>query len=155
MLSENISTGEYINDYLIIDSISSSPTSSVYRAEDTRLKNSNVTLKFLHTMRLSEQRRQQFFKEVQVLKKLKHEHILPIVDAGLYENTLYLVTDYASGGSLRDRMRLQTTNILPMHETLSILSQVGQALQYAHQMNIIHGNLNLKISFLMPGMAHS
>ncbi len=141
MLSENISTGEYINDYLIIDSISSSPTSSVYRAEDTRLKNTTVTLKLLHTMRLSEQRRQQFFKEVQVLKKLKHEHILPIVDAGLYENTLYLVTDYASGGSLRERMRLQTTNILPMHETLSILSQVGQALQYAHQMNIIHGNL--------------
>src|SRR5438132_9753539 len=141
VLSENISTGEYINDYLLIDSISSSPTSSVYRAEDTRLKNSTVTLKILHTMHLSEQRRQQFFKEVQVLKKLKHEHILPIVDAGLYENTLYLVTDYASGGSLRDRMRLQTTNILPMHETLSILSQVGQALQYAHQMNIIHGNL--------------
>jgi len=141
VLSENISTGEYINDYLIIDSISSSPTSSVYRAEDTRQKNSTVTLKILHTMHLSEQRRQQFFKEVQVLKKLKHEHILPMVDAGLYKNTLYLVTDYASGGSLRDRIYLQTTNILPMHETLSILSQVGQALQYAHQMNIIHGNL--------------
>lgn len=141
MLSKNISTGEYINDYLIIDTISSSPTSSLYRAEDTRQKNSTVTLKLLHSMHLSEQRCQQFFKEVQSLKKLKHEHILPVLDADIYENIPYLVTEYAPGGSLRDRVHSQRAPLLPVQETLTILTQVGQALQYAHQMNVIHGNL--------------
>src|SRR3989442_11481650 len=63
MLSEDTATGKHINDYLIIDTLSSSPTSSVYRAEDTRLKNSTVTLKLLHTMHLSEQRHQQFLRK--------------------------------------------------------------------------------------------
>jgi serine/threonine protein kinase len=141
VLSKNISTGEYINDYLIIDTISSSLTSSLYRAEDTRQKSSTVTLKLLHSMHLSEQRRQQFFKEIQSLKKLRHEHILPILDVGIYENIPYLVTEYAPGGSLRDRVHLQSGHLLPVQETLTILTQVGQALQYAHQMNVIHGNL--------------
>ena len=141
MLSEDTATGKHINDYLIIDTLSSSPTSSVYRAEDTRLKNSTVTLKLLHTMHLSEQRHQQFLKEVHILKKLKHDHILPILDVGIYENMPYLVTGYAPGGSLRDRVPPQAAHVLSLQEILNILSQVGQALQYAHRMNIIHGNL--------------
>src|SRR5436853_2470636 len=141
MLSEDTATGKHINDYLIIDTLSSSPTSSVYRAEDTRIKSSTVALKLLHTMHLSEQRHQQFLKEVHILKKLKHDHILPILDVGFYETMPYLVTDYAPGGSLRDRVPPQAAHLMPMQETLTILSQVGQALQYAHRMNIIHGNL--------------
>src|SRR5260370_18710997 len=49
--------------------------------------------------------------------------------------------EYAPRCCLRDRINRQSSRSVPVREALTILSQVGQALQYVHQLNIIHGNL--------------
>src|SRR6266851_1269779 len=73
---------------------------------------------------------------------LKHRHIMPIIDVGIFEGLPYLVVDYAQNGSLRDRLRRHPSpRPLPLDEALTILRQVGQALQYAHGMNIVHRDL--------------
>src|SRR5947209_16568160 len=53
----------------------------------------------------------------------------------------YVVTEYMFNGSLRDYFEEQSSLLVPLQETMYILLQVGQALNYAHQRNIIHGNL--------------
>src|SRR5262249_35760883 len=80
-------------------------------------------------------------QEAQVLKKLNHPHILPIITAGVQENVAYIVTEYASGGSLRDRIKQQAGQPLPLAEVLSVLTQIGQALSYAHQQHVVHRDL--------------
>lgn len=52
-----------------------------------------------------------------------------------------MVTEYASGGSLRNRLQRQSSKPLPVEEALTTLSQIAQALQHAHQQNIIHRDL--------------
>jgi len=142
VLSENFFIGKHIDHYRLLAKISSNPTSSVYRAEYTLHTDSNIIIKLFHTGRLSEQKRTLFFQEVQLLKKIRHAHILPILDEGIFEDTPYLVTEYAAQGSLRERIHtLQSGRLLPTQKTLAILVQIGQALQYAHQLNISHGNL--------------
>ncbi len=67
--------------------------------------------------------------------------ILSIIDAGFHEKRPYLVSDYAPQGSLRKRLRLNKKQPLAMKDALSILTQVGEGLFYAHQQHIVHRDL--------------
>ncbi len=62
-----------------------------------------------------------------------------MLDFGFNEHRPYLITRYAAGGSLRDLLDRQER--LSIEKIIRILSQVGQALHYAHQQNIIHRDL--------------
>jgi len=141
VLSEHIYQGKRIDDYRIIAEMSSSPTSSVYLAEHAHHPQNSVVMKLFHAKRISAQKGELFLQEVQLLKKIKHAHILPILDAAIYEHMPYYVTRYVPKGSLRDLLDAQSQQLLPVQESLRILREVGQTLQYTHQMNIFHGNL--------------
>src|SRR2546421_1771917 len=99
-----------------------------------------VAIKLFQSMHLSPHQCSQFLQEVRLLKKLKHPYILPILDAGFFEGFPYIISEYAVNGSLEDHLRQQSSH-LPLQENLKILSQIGQALHYAHQHQIIHRNL--------------
>ena len=142
MLSEYIiSQGKRIGNYHIGAEISSSPTSSIFLAEHSLRVQHSLVIKLFHREQVSKQKRELFLQEVQLLKKIKHAHILPILDAGIFENVPYYVTPYATKGSLRNLLDSQSSQLLPIQESLAILRMVGQVLQYTHQMNILHGNL--------------
>src|SRR5437588_3736289 len=72
---------------------------------------------------------------------LQHQHILPIIDAGVHDGFPYLVTEYAPNGSLRDRIKRLSSDPLSVEEFLDILSQLEQALQYANKQKLIHRDL--------------
>ena len=142
MLSEYIiSQGKRIGNYHIGAEISSSPTSSIFLAEHSLRVQHSLVIKLFHREQVSKQKRELFLQEVQLLKKIKHAHILPILDAGIFENVPYYVTPYATKGSLRNLLDSQSSQLLPIQESLAILRMVGQVLQYTHQMNILHANL--------------
>lgn len=80
-----------------------------------------------------------FRREVAILQKLKHEHILPLLD--YYEGedgTAYYVTPYVQQGSLRERLH---DGPLSLTEATAILSQVGEALQFIHDLGLIHRDI--------------
>lgn len=142
MLSEHIfSQGKRVGNYHIRAEISSSSNSSTFLAENPYYTQHSLVIKLFHREQVSKQKRDLFLQEVQLLKKIKHTHILPILDAGIFENVPYYVTSYATKGSLRNRIDSQSPQLLPIQESLAILRMVGQTLQYTHQMNILHGNL--------------
>jgi serine/threonine protein kinase len=101
-----------------------------------------IAIKWLHATPMSvQQDRDSFQREIHSLRSLHYPHIVPILVTGFLEedNTPYLVMEYASNGSLSER--LQDRQPLFHDEALAILDQIGQALYYAHQWNITHGNL--------------
>ena len=114
----------------------------VYKAQHAILSSRIVALKLMRPdYAENEEAIIRFLLKSQILEKLKHPFILPIIDADIHMGLPYQVTEYASKGSLRERLRLQPSRPLPIAEAISILSQVGQALQYAHDQNIIHRDL--------------
>ena len=130
--------GKKIGNYRIISLINSGAYGSVYKAGHIHLKERIVAIKFLHAS-LASTEYTQFEKEAQFLSVLEHRHILPLIDFGFDGGRPYLLAKYASGGSLRDRLLRQSP--LPVQQALTILSQVGQALQYAHSTHILHRDL--------------
>src|SRR5258708_1570207 len=62
-------------------------------------------------------------------------------DAGIDDGFPYLVAEFAANGSLRDQLQRRQPKILSVHEVITILTQVGQALQYVHEQSIVHRDL--------------
>lgn len=130
--------GKKIGKYRIIAELSSHALNSVFQAE---FANGIAAIKIMSKPLTTIKERERFFQEVRLLNMLKYPHILPLLDVGIYDDLPYVVTEYMSNSSLRDYFDEQSSLLVPLQETMYILLQIGQALNYAHQRNIIHGNL--------------
>jgi serine/threonine protein kinase len=142
MTSGNEYIGKQIGNYRIIGPLDAGAFGSVYKGVHIYLSNREVAIKMMHHTHLGEEHeRASFLQEAQFLEMLKHPNILPIYDVGIDEGTPYIVAEFASNGSLRDLMKSYKPQLTPLEETLTILSQVGQALEYVHEQNIVHRDL--------------
>ncbi len=79
-----------------------------------------------------------FEQEAKVLAKLQHPHILPIHDYGEAEGFTYIVMPLIDGGDLTDL--LQRKQFTPA-EIEQVISQVGDALDYAHSLGVVHRDI--------------
>src|SRR5438105_1894958 len=79
---------------------------------------------------------ERFMREIGIAAQLSHPHIVPLIDSGESNGSLYYVSPYVSGGSLRDRLARQQR--LPIDDSLRIAHEVGAALTYAHRNGFVH-----------------
>lgn len=134
--------GKQIGNYRVDAPLDAGSFGSVYKGAHIYLANRLVAIKLMHHTQLDEGHEQEsFLQEAQFLEMLKHPHILPIYDVGIFEGTPYIIAELAENGSLRDLMKAQRPNLLPQDQALTILSQIGQALDYVHKENIVHRDL--------------
>lgn len=142
MTDENEYIGMLFGNYRIVAELEKGLLSGVYLARHVYLTRRAVAIKLFHTERFSSSQKQELFlQEAQLLDQLRHPSILPLVDVGIEHDLPYLMTEYAPKGSLRDRLDHQFHLPLPLDEALVILSQIGQAIHYAHEHNVIHCDL--------------
>lgn len=131
----------FIGNYRITDVIDMGGHGCVYLAQHIHL-GWIVAIKVPHSTRVyATDAREKFLQEARILANLDHPHILKLHDFGIEEGRPYLVTEYASGGSLRQRLRTSHPHIMPINESMTILTQIGQALQFAHDAKTIHRDL--------------
>jgi len=76
-------------------------------------------------------------KEANILSTLKHKSIINILGAGGDNKKTVIVTDYAPGGSLAERL-IRTYS---WEEAMAIAVPIAEGLTFAHKKNIVHGNL--------------
>lgn len=80
-----------------------------------------------------------FLHEIRIAAQLQHPHILPLLDSGESGSFLYYVMPYVEGESLRER--LARRGELPISEAVRILSEVADALAYAHGRGLVHRDM--------------
>src|SRR6266571_2494691 len=142
MRDENDIIGKQIGSYRVIKALPSGGYGSVYQGQHLVFpERPMVAIKVLHAHLASKQEYERFLQEARFLEKLRHPHILPIIDASMQDGLPYLIAEYASQGSLKERLERQAPKPLPMEEAITILSQIGQALHFAHQQDIVHRDL--------------
>lgn len=76
-------------------------------------------------------------KEAKLLSSLKHKNILNIYGCGGDNKSTVIITEYAQGGSLADRM-VRKYN---WEKAFKVVLEVAVGLDHAHKNNIVHGNL--------------
>jgi serine/threonine-protein kinase len=134
--------GKQVGNYLIRGKIACGSFGCVYTAKHVVFANDpQVAIKVLNAHLTSKREQERFLQEARFLRALSHPHILPVLDAGIYNNLSYFVVEYAAQGSLRERLRRKPGHPLLEEEAVRLLSEIGQALQYAHDQNIVHRDL--------------
>jgi serine/threonine protein kinase len=139
-----VNVGDHIGNYRIIDEINTNVGAfgSIYKGQHLIFTDElPIAIKILRTKIGSQQEHERCIQEARLQKKLKHPHILPLIEAGIHKHSLYLVMEYAPNGTLRDLISRRRNKPLPAERAITILSQIGQALHYAHQQNIVHRDL--------------
>jgi len=79
-----------------------------------------------------------FEAEAQLVARLEHPHIVPLYDFWRDPEGAYLVMRYIRGGSLRNLLNGKSLDVNP---ALSILEQIGAALDAAHRHQVVHRDI--------------
>jgi len=123
---------------------------TVYRAHDIR-HDRPVALKVLKPELAAALGLERFLREITVTARLDHPHILPLLDSGKADGTLYYVMPFVQGESLRDRLNREKQ--LPVDDALEISRQVADALSYAHGHGVVHRDIKPENILLAAGHA--
>src|SRR5579863_7192676 len=126
--------GQQWGNYRVLRLLGRGGFAEVYLGEHIYLK-SYAALKVLHTM-LTDEESAAFMQEARMLTRLRHQHIVHLLDFAVEAGTPYLVLEYAAGGTLRSRHPRGSR--LPLDTIISYVLQVASALQYAHDQGFIH-----------------
>ena len=141
----SIVAGTRVGVYEVVALIGAGGMGKVYRARDTRLGR-DVALKVLpEAFARDGQRMARFEREARLLASLNHPNIAAIYgieDAG---GIRALVMELVEGPTLAERI---AAGPVAVDEALAIARQVAEAVEYAHDQNVIHRDLkpaNIKV----------
>jgi serine/threonine-protein kinase len=95
-----------------------------------------------------------FAREIRSLVKLEHPHIVKVMDAGEEDGLPFAVMQFLAGGSLRDRCPLGEPARQSLHELLSWLPTIGDALDFIHSKGYIHRDIKPD-NILFSGHGHA
>jgi serine/threonine protein kinase len=125
-----------VGNYKILEVIGKGATATVYKCQNPATEEI-LAIKVIHGRIVDDKvMRLRFAKECQVARKLDHPHVVQVKDFGLDGNKPYLVMEYVSGGSLGQR--IEDEGRLPEAEAVRIITQAGEALQWAHERRLVH-----------------
>ncbi len=134
--------GKTLGRYAVIGEMGRGAMGIVYKGLDTKI-NRTVAIK---TLRLTNfdgdalgETKARFFREAESAGLLTHPNIVTIYDCGEEHDLAYIAMEYMDGDDLDDYTKKD--RLLPLRECLSIVSQVADALDYAHDRGIVHRDI--------------
>ena len=129
--------GERVGNYRLIQFLERGGFADVYLGEHIHL-NTLAAVKMLRTQ-LNPDNLSRFRNEARIIARLRHSHIVSVLDFDVQNGIPFLVMDYAPNGSLRQRH--PGGSILPLSLINTYISQIAEALDYAHAHHFIHRDI--------------
>lgn len=127
--------GKQLGHYQLEQLLGTGGFAEVYLGRHIHL-NTPAAVKVLHA-RLREEGLEQFRNEAHAIARLKHPHIVRMLDFGIENGQIpYLVMDYLPNGTLRQLNPKGAK--LPLPTVVLYTRQIAEALQYAHDARYIH-----------------
>lgn len=145
--------GEILGErYKLLSLLGKGGFARVYQAYDLRLK-TLVAVKVLHSESSDDQRSLgRFERGARQMEQLNHPHIVRVLGAPAEQDGFYyFVMEYLCGGDLA---RAVLAGMLNAIDKLRVILEVGSALQFAHQRQLIHRDVKPE-NILLDGNFHA
>jgi tRNA A-37 threonylcarbamoyl transferase component Bud32 len=130
-------SGQMLGRYRVNRLIGEGGMALVFTALDTILER-EVAIKLIRTDAFPPSQLalilKRFEHEAKFMARMSHGHIVKVYDYGEYHGAPYLVMEYHSGGTLKDRLGKPHS----YQEAVKLILPVARALVYAHKHNMMH-----------------
>ena len=126
-----------ILDYDIIELIHKGLTSDVFQArrrKDLKI----VAMKIIRKDKVEDQDKCQIDRELAILSKVNHPHIISLYETFEDPFNVFLITDFFAAGNLYKELFTRT---FTETEVIKYIQQLLQALEYLHSQDIIHRDI--------------
>ena len=138
----NMDTKPTLGRYEVTGELGRGAMGVVYKGVDPKIRRT-VAIK---TVRLSDfdedmvdEMKERFFREAESAGLMTHPNIVTIFDCGEEHDLAFIAMEYLKGEDLADYTK--KGSLLAMDETLSVISNVAGALDYAHAKGIVHRDI--------------
>ena len=135
--------GKKLGSYIILRLIGKGGSGRVYKARHSILDR-EAAIKLLHAGPDSaDEHHKNFLREARTIAQMRHPHIVQLFDFGYLQDTYYMVMEYISGDSLETKLEAARASdrLLPGVEVWRIIKQMGEALTYIHERDVIHRDI--------------
>jgi len=126
------------NRYRLLRELGSGGMAAVYLAEDTE-RGERVAVKVLRRELTAILGTTRFHREIEILSRLQHPNIVPVLDSRQAGTRLYYVMPFVPGDSVRARLERQGP--FPVEDVIRIAKDIGEAIDYAHEHGVLHRDI--------------
>ncbi|XP_012946852.1 serine/threonine-protein kinase ULK3 [Aplysia californica] len=128
-----------LGQYVFTEKLGSGTYATVYKAYSKTGVREVVAIKCVLKSSLNKASTENLLTEIQLLKNLKHEHIVSLKDFQWDNNYIYLIMEFCSGGDLSRFIR--SKRALPEHIVKRFLQQIASAMKFLWDNNVAHMDL--------------
>jgi serine/threonine protein kinase len=133
-----------LGKYMVVERIDRGSMGTVYLGHDPYIDRP-VAIKVAHAEQLADDEsgdryRKMFFNEAHTAGRLTHPNIIGIYDAGVDEESCYIVMEYIKGGQTL-KPYTKADALLPIEKVVEIVFKCAKALDYAHKQGVIHRDI--------------
>lgn len=133
-----VADGATFAGYTIVRLLGAGGMGEVYLAQHPRLPRRDALKVLPASVSADGEYRERFDREADIAATLWHPHIVGVHDRGEFEGQLWISMDYVEGTDAACLLRQSHPDGMPRGEVAEIISAVADALDYAHQRNLLH-----------------
>src|SRR5688572_15539255 len=137
-------------DYRLERVLGTGGSATVFLAEDVKHAR-RVAIKVMHHELATTVGADRFIREIRVAARLTHPNIVPLLDSGSAAAAPYYVMPFIDGESLR--ARLDRGERVPLDEAIALVTEIADALEYAHAAGIVHRDIKPENILVLHGHA--
>lgn len=100
----------------------------------------DVAIKVFKSEHVSLDMQREFAQEVYIMRKIRHKNVVQFIGACTHPPSLFIVTEFMSGGSLYDFLHKQK-GVFKLPTLLRVAIDICKGMNYLHQNDIIHRDL--------------
>jgi serine/threonine-protein kinase len=128
-----------LGKYKLLKKLGQGGMGEVYLAEDTKLGR-NAAIKVLSKQLAGkEDFVQRFYREARAMAKMNHDNAVSVYDVDQEQGFHYVAMEYVDGKSMQKWM--DELGRLPIGDALHVVLRCAEALQVAHNQNMIHRDI--------------
>jgi len=135
--------GQTVGKYQVVENLGRGGMAEVYKAYQETLDR-YVAIKVMHSFLADEKGfLGRFQREARAMAALNHPNIVGVYDFDVSEGMYYIVMEFVSGGTLKDRIEniAGQGETLPLEAATRVVLEVADALSYAHGRGMVHRDI--------------
>ena len=146
---DQLLTGKTINGYVVGERFGRGGMGEVYRVNLP--DDDPVAMKIIRQEITDPNVKERFRREIRLMQRLHHEHLVPILDHGESGNLIYLIMPIISGPTLKQLLEIREFS---PQSSLEILLPVARVLEFMHHTGAMHRDIkpaNIFLEFTPAG----